>query len=189
MLFIFFFNFLIQELKTVEIKIIQNEDTIFISDLDNIIIDKSQFSFEFILDDYDEDNWYSARFTASLDSTIFNFGVNTLLDNILFFQPGAGLATTDIYQSMYLTSNACHYIIYNNNLDYSQRAEYIGESNDGRNILQWEVNNFSGEVEGSIEEVKLDKLYIVFFIDQNLNNILEEKEFIRFTISFWIILM
>jgi len=184
MILLFFINFLIQDIKTTELKIIQNEDTIFVSDLENINLEKSEFTFEFILQEYTEENWYSARFTASTDPVIFNFENNTLLNNILFFQPGAGLATTESYKSMYLTKNACHYIIYNNKNYYAKRAEYIGKNFDGRNILQWNINNFSGDVDSSVENAEVDKIYIVLFIDQNLNNIIEEYEYIRFEINF-----
>lgn len=165
--------------------IIQGSQQFNINDQDTLVLEKLPFKFNFTVDDYnaEQDRWYAARITASLNPDIFNIQPGDNTQQTQFFFPGAGLAAAGIYSSLYLNDHACHYVFYDlENPDIS-RAELIRV--DGKTLqLGWTVDNIQGEIKQDIENFDSQFVYLIYYYDQDLDNIIDHGEFKRFTILF-----
>ncbi|KQC12749.1 MAG: hypothetical protein APR63_10470 [Desulfuromonas sp. SDB] len=168
-----------------ELWLIQGSQQFNIADQDSLVLEKLPFKINFTVDDYnaEQDRWYAARITASLNPDIFNIQPGDHTEQTQFFFPGAGLAAAGIYSSLYLNEHACHYLFYDlENPDIS-RAELIRV--DGKTLqLGWTVDNIQGEIKQDIENFDSQFVYLIYYYDQDLDNIIDQGEFKRFTIQF-----
>lgn len=166
------------------LNLFQDRKYISVDDLSIIQLKRKPFKLVFPLREYDieKKEFYSARITASTNVDILSLKPGQERENIPFFTSGTGLASGLYgYDSLFLTENAHHYIIYNSKNESIQRANIIAGYGDGRYEVEWLIYNINDK---PIRKFEQDILYIVVFIDNNLDNILDKGEFFRFAIHF-----
>ncbi len=185
-IFLFMIPFLLSASDIPLLQLIQGADVLDVEDMSEVEIDRKPFIFRFPLEEYDEDNrkWYSSRITASLNDDIFSVEDGMDLYSVSFFSPGAGLATSNIYSSLYINDRACHYIIFSADEPVYQRAVQIGILPDGRNLLEWEISYINSDNNSYVEDTEIQEIFLIYFVDRNLNNILDSDEYIRFRLKF-----
>lgn len=128
---------------------------------------------------------------ALLDENTFNQEIaNISCDIIPYLSPGTGYAgyQDKPYDSMYISKNehGQHYIYYEN--EKSRRADLLENKGDYYR-LEWKINkitiipNFNYRLEYDIKDVPLNSLYLVLFMDDNLNEIVDPGEFVKLKIN------
>ncbi len=153
----------------------------------SIDLSKEKFSVFFNIkkDDDVAQNYHSARLVADIDPDIFNqFENNKSFDEIPALSAGTSMAgpKDGQYECIFFDDQAHHYIFYNN--EEEKRAELISKEENGTVRLSFEVENYCiQDLEVNIENSNFEKLYFVFLIDENLNEKIEEGEFVKLIVN------
>lgn len=129
---------------------------------------------------------------ASLeDESTFNEEItNISLDDAQYFNPGASYAgyLDKPYDSMVISNQGQHYIFYESN--DSRRADLVAGKDDYYR-LEWKIETITlipsdiheTKPEYDIKDAPLNKLYLVLFTDNNLNNIIDSGEFVKIKVN------
>jgi hypothetical protein len=141
----------------------------------NIILDS--FTLEFNSKVYTEKKYYSVQIAAMKDKADIEAVMEGEdVDNILFFVPGSGMASDKglPYSSLVLTPEAHHYIIWE--LKGEKRAELVSQEKE--NIrLKWTITEMTFKSKTfTIPQSTFLTIYLVVFMDANLNYSLDKGE-------------
>jgi len=162
------------------LKFIQDDSTFLISkNIDSISLDRKAFALRYFCRPYDEKRrkFYSAQIAIlenPKDISSLKIGQNT--KDIPYFEPGTGMApgANEMYDTIFVTNTAHHHLIYEN--EKEKRAFLVSRSKDILE-LEWRITAaFYKERDIQFSELKLKCLYFVVFIDNNLNEIINENE-------------
>lgn len=146
---------------------------------DLVNLERKPFSIRYFSKPYDSKNrqFYSVQVAIlqdPIDTLILKIGQNT--ENISYFEPGTGMAqgSNGMYDTIVITNTAHHYLTYENEND--KKVYLISENKDNLE-LEWKISAaYYEEKDVQFIDLKLSTLYFVFFIDNNLNGIIENGE-------------
>ncbi len=176
------------QLNDFGLKIQQGKNEIEItSSQQSVELSKEKFSVFFNIkkDDDVAQNYHAARLVADIDPDIFSqFEANRSFDEIPSLSAGTSMAgpKDGQYGCIFFDDQAHHYIFYNN--EEEKRAELISKEENGIVRLSFDVENYCmQDLEVNIENSNFEKLYFVFFIDENLNEKVEEGEFVKLIVN------
>lgn len=148
----------------------------------NLTIHKGEIHFEFDVLPYNSkyEIFNAAQFSfTTKESNIQYFNEGIIAENNPFIGPGTGIATEKgkPYPLIYLDYGN-HYIFYENNDD--KRGDFIKFNEDGSVRLSWTVDTYffkETRFTRKIENSSIKKLYLMVFLDENLNDIVEQDEY------------
>jgi hypothetical protein len=176
------------QLNDFGLKIQQGKNEIEItSSQQSVELSKEKFSVFFNIkkDDDVAQNYHAARLVADIDPDIFSqFEANRSFDEIPSLSAGTSMAgpKDGQYGCIFFDDQAHHYIFYNN--EEEKRAELISKEENGIVRLSFDVENYCmQDLEVNIENSNFEKLYFVFFIDENLNEKVDEGEFVKLIVN------
>ncbi|MFD1016179.1 hypothetical protein [Winogradskyella rapida] len=152
---------------------------------ETVKIDRKPFSIRFFnkLSDSPNGIFHAARIAAfSHDSlvTTVTFGMSE--QDFSFLTPGSGIASSRSgrYDYLFLDLKGHHYLFKDAT---SQRLNRIADSSRTPK-LEFEISGLHYKDQKiNIEATQLDQLYLVCFIDRNLNGIIEESELHKLTLD------
>lgn len=177
-----------QDLTTLGLKIIQDGKEFAIETTEqNIKLAKEKFEITFNLkrDDDVAEKYYAARIVADIDSDIFNqFDPEKTFEEIPSLAIGTSMAGPKDapYNCIFFDDQAHHYVFYNN--EDEKRAKLLSKEN-GILKLGFDIENYCmQDFEINISNSNFEEIFMVFFIDKNLNEIVEEGEFVKLQITF-----
>ncbi len=177
-----------QDLTTLGLKIMQDgKEYAILSTEQNIKLAKDKFEIIFNLkkDDDIAEKYFAARIVADIDSDIFKqFEPKKKFEEVPSLVAGTSMAGPKDapYNCIFFDDQAHHYIFYNN--EDEKRANLISKEN---NLLQlgFDIENYCmQDFEINISNSNFEAIYMVFFIDKNLNEIVEEGEYAKLKITF-----
>ena len=172
------FDLKIQQGNT-EIEINTSQQTI------DLAKEKFTVFFKIKRDDDVAQNYYAARLVADIDPDIFKqFEPGKSFDKIPSLTAGTSMAgpKDDQYECIFFDDHAHHYIFYNN--EEEKRANLVSKKENGIVQLSFDVENYCmQDIEVNIENSNFGKLYFVFLIDENLNEIVEEGEYVKLIVN------
>lgn len=177
-----------QDLTNLGLKIIQDgKEFVIQSTEQNINLTKDKFEIIFNLkkDDDIAQKYYAARIVADVDPDIFKqFEVDKKFEEIPSLAIGTSMAGPKDapYNCIFFDDQAHHYIFYNN--EDEKRVNLISKEED---ILQvgFDIENYCmQDFEINISNSNFEEIFMVFFIDKNLNEIVEDGEFFKLKITF-----
>jgi hypothetical protein len=154
---------------------------------DSVKLERKPFSIRYFCKQYDSKNekFYSAQ-VATLDNPydtlILKIGQKT--KDIPYFEPGTGMAPGEngMYETIFISNSGHHYLTYENEKD--KRVFKISKHKEVLE-LEWKISDaFYDEKEVQFSELKISTLYFVFFIDNNLNEIIDNDELKVITAKF-----
>jgi hypothetical protein len=146
-----------------------------------LALNKAPFSLEFEVYPYniEKEEFYSVQIAATANKdNLKYFKEGVIGDQNPFLSPGTGLASEldKPYSSMVIRDDGHHYIFYEN--ESSRRADLIEKKDNGKVRLKWNVNLFwVDDKEIEIAKSSFKDIYIMIFIDNNLNRIIEKGEY------------
>ena len=183
-LFVFSFNFVFAQ-KELKIKVKQG-DSIKVcgNKFTQIKLDRKPFSFRYLCKPYDSENkkFYSAQ-VAVLDNEadLKQISVGKNVDEIPFFAMGTGLAAF-FYDTVFINPKAHHYLFYEN--EKKRRVSLLSNKGDYLQ-LEWNVYGAYANKKGfSFSDLNRAYLLFVFFIDDNLNGVIDDGEYQVIKVSF-----
>lgn len=129
---------------------------------------------------------------AALDNQIDYNAVDTGMksEDVLYFIPGTGMATSGQYENMIIDNEANHYICYSDNPNDS-RVTMI--SKDKNNIIdgEWQIKGMEIRdtsnyelTEYSFEDFPLKKIYLVVFADFDNDTVIDSGEYSKIVLTF-----
>ncbi len=87
------------------------------------------------------------------------------------------------YNSMYVVESGHHSIYYENETD--KNADIIGKRKNGKIRLKWDIDHFTiNKKKTEIESANFNELYVMIFIDHNLNKSIDKGEYNLVKINF-----
>jgi hypothetical protein len=147
--------------------------------IDSVKLDRNPFSIRYFCKQYDGKNekFYSARVAVldKLEDTIC-LEIGKKAKEIPYFKPGTGMAPGEngMYDTLFITISGHHYLFYENEID--NRVYFISKNKDFLE-LEWKISAaFYQEKDVQFSELNLSSLYIIIFIDNNLNGIINKDE-------------
>jgi hypothetical protein len=146
-----------------------------------INLDKMPFSLEFEVFPYnpEKEKWYAVQIAATANKdNLKYFKEGEIGDQNPFLSPGTGMASEEgkPYSSMVIRDDGNHYIYYEN--ESHRRADLVEKKDNGKVRLKWNVNLFwVDDKEIEIAKSSFKEIYIMIFIDNNLNKIIEKGEY------------
>ena len=169
--------------------IIKQNDSITVADKNvfNIKLKKIPFSLEFDVYPYDPNNKFYAVQIAATDkkSNLKYFKKGAISDDNPFLSSGTGIATStsNQYESLSIGDGGHHYIYYKDASDC--RAQFVSKNANGKVHLKWDIKKVtSNNATVNIQETSIKEIYLMVFIDDNLNKIIEPDEYNLITIQF-----
>lgn len=146
---------------------------------DSVELNKSTFSVRFYNKPYDgfNDHYYAAKiavFEEKPDTSLLKQGQST--NKIPYFEAGSGMSPShhETYDAMVISATGHHYLFYENKK--SKRVQLIIKHDDYFE-LEWEINFFNAKgIDLPLSEISYSRLYMVVFIDYNLNDIIDADE-------------
>lgn len=169
----------------------KGEEIILIPGTQQIKLKKEAFDLYFDVFPYDKENkkFYSVKIAATTNIEDLKFlSEGEISDDNTAFCSGCGLSgyRDKPYSSLFI-SYGHSYIMYKD--DNSKRAELVKQLDNGKVRLKWRIDKVSFNDSGDYEEVdiesfKSDILYIMIFIDENLNNKIDKGEYSLLNIDF-----
>lgn len=149
------------------------------SNTDSVYLERKAFSLRYFCKQYDEKNkkFYSAQIAIldnPNDTISLQIGQNT--KDISYFEPGTGMAPGENgrYDTIYISNSGHHYLTYESEAE--KRVDKISSIKD---ILQleWKISaaNYQ-ENDMQFENLDLPFLYFIIYIDNNLNEKIDEGE-------------
>ncbi|MCC6702459.1 MAG: hypothetical protein IT221_13100 [Fluviicola sp.] len=146
---------------------------------DSVELNKSTFAIRFYNKPYDgfNDHYYAAKIAVleeKPDTSLFKHGQT--INNIPYFEVGTGMSPSHhgTYDAMVVSSTGHHYLFYENKK--SKRVHLIIKHDDYYE-LEWEINFFNANgIDLPLSEITYSRLYIVVFIDYNLNDVIDAYE-------------
>lgn len=176
------------DLKDLGLKIEQGKESYVIHSSEQTIqLNKDKFSMVFNLKKDDEiaEVYYAARVIADIDPDIFKqFEADTPFEKVPALAEGTSMAGPKDapYECIFFHDQAHHYIFYSN--EEAKRANIVSKENDELQ-LSFDIENYCmQDLEVNIKNSNFEQIYLVFFIDKNLNEIVEDGEFVKLEINF-----
>jgi len=167
--------------------IFQNNTEIPIKNLSETVeIERKKFSLRFYNKKYKPENkeFYSAQIAAFLNpNELDKIKIGMKKTDLSCFKPGSAMAParSGKYETLIFNNNGHHYVIYEN--PENKRLNLIDDS--GKLLkLEFEINSlYYNNKEVKMENTELNKFYIAFLIDRNLNGIIDKGELNKLTIK------
>ena len=153
----------------------------------HIFLSKDRFTVFFNLkrDDDVAEKFYAGRLITDVDDGIFNqFEVDKTFEEIPSLMAGTSMAGPQDrpYDCIFFDDQAHHYIFYAN--EEENRAHLVSEENDLLK-LSFDVENYCmQDLEVNIKNSNFEQIFMVFFIDENLNQVVDDGEFVKLEVSF-----
>lgn len=154
-----------------------------------LLLSRGEISIEFDIFPYNSDNlqWHAAKIAATIDKSDLKYFEEGIITNSnpFYSYTGTGIAAEQNkpYECMYVDSTGHHFIYYESDTD--KRADVIAKMSDGKVRLRWKTDCFTiYKNEVKIKNSEIKELYLMIFIDENLNKTIEENEYNRVTIKF-----
>ncbi len=176
------------QLNDFDMKVQQGNNEIVINtSQQSIDLVKEKFSIYFNIkkDDDIAQNYHAARLVADVDPDIFKqFEAGKSFDKIPALSAGTSMAGPKDaqYECIFFDDQAHHYIFYNN--EEEKRANLISKKENGIVQLSFDVENYCmQDFEVNIANSNFEKLYFVFLIDENLNEKVEEGEYVKLIVN------
>ncbi len=170
------------------IKILQGNKTYdLINQEENITLKKEKFSIQFNVKKYDENNEFNAlKIAAVPDENMFNSIEQGTICETSIFCPGRSMAGYGDrpFRALAVSEEAFHYIYYEN--EDSRRADLLGIRDDGTVDLEWKIDKVTfadSELEYKLSDIPVNYLYLIAFIDKNMNGITDAGEFTKIKIT------
>lgn len=146
---------------------------------DSVELSKEAFALRFFNKPYDDfnDRYCAAKIAVleeSPDTTLFKPG--QAVKNIPYFEAGTGMSPSHhgTYDAMVVSSTGHHYLFYENKK--SKRVQLIVKHDDYFE-LEWSIQFFNSTgIDLPIAEIPYSRLYMVIFIDYNLNDVIDAYE-------------
>lgn len=137
----------------------------------------------------DEKKFYAAKISVSTNPELLEMIKPKMNEEkVPYFAPGTGMATdqTSGYPYLFLDDGACHYVNYTN--EENKRAELISENQDWLK-LEMNVKGIIKKVGGKSSDIDMENieditLYLVTFIDRNLDDIIQKDELTKSIMHF-----
>ena len=177
-----------KDITSLGIEIQQGEKVIpILSSKQHVSLSKERFTVFFNLkrDDDVAEKYYSGRLIMDIDAGIFNqFEANKTFEEIPSLAAGTSMAgpQNSPYDCIFFDDQAHHYIFYAN--EDENRAHLVSEEN-GLLRLSFDVENYCMEdLEINIKNSNFEQIFMVFFVDENLNQVVDEGEFVKLEVSF-----
>lgn len=177
-----------QDLEALGLKIQQQENIISITSAEqSIILAKEKFSVVFNLkkDDDVAQKYYAARLIADIDPDIFKqFEAEKSFEEVPSLALGTSMAGPKDapYNCIFFHDQAHHYIFYSS--EEEKRANLINKENEILE-LSFDIQHYCmQDFEVNISNSNFEQIFFVFFIDKNLNEIVDEGEFVKLEINF-----
>ena len=153
---------------------------------EKIIINNSNFSLRFFAKPYNADNKdfnavQVASFINAKDLDLVNIGDK--ISEVKYFGLGTGMAPSHInkYESLYLTSEAHHYLMYDR--DGDKRVNLLEDYGDYLK-LEFEIKNLIyNDQEEKLSETSLLFFYLAILIDHNANGIVDSGELTKISVQ------
>ncbi|HMK04140.1 MAG TPA: hypothetical protein VK489_08115 [Ferruginibacter sp.] len=146
---------------------------------DSVILERTAFALRYFGKQYDDKKGiFNAAQVAVLDNPADTVSLKTgqYTKHIPYFEPGTGMAPgeNERYDTIIISNTGHHYLTYEN--EKEKRVNLISRNQD---ILQleWKISAaFYEEKDIPFSDLKLTALYLVIFIDNNLNDIIDNAE-------------
>ena len=169
---------------------IQQGDSVYaiLKDEEELKLRKEKFTVTFNLNKVDDiaEKFYAARLVADIDSEIFNqFEAGKTFEEIPALSSGTSMAgpQNEQYDCIFFDDEAHHYIFYNN--EDEKRATLMGKDENGLLQLSFDIENYCmNNLEVNITNSNFDTIYMVFVFDENLNEVVEEGEYVKLEVGF-----
>ncbi len=167
------------------VRVIQNGREIKVSNDGTAYLDRNAFSLKFCMP------LEGIIQLAALDnSSYYDLAEEgTRLEDIPYFEPGTGMATDGVYDSMNIINEGHLYLFYSD--DDDNRLTVIGEDENSIINVLWNIDKlqvYDSEAfeftEYSFDEFPLEDIYLVAISDLNNNEVIDEGEFIKFVLTF-----
>ncbi len=171
----------------------QARRTLPIRDGARLSIHREPFTLRFELNHYDEagQRFHAARLTLSAKTEPLALALGPAEqegEGIHPFGPATGFAAdAHGYQSFQLDPSGNHYLTVGSEDPSNDRVLRVRSVTDTRSLVEVTLQRFSlaaGGEEHPIETLPLSALSAAFWVDEDLDEIIEEGELIRFTLEF-----
>lgn len=143
----------------------------------SIILKKSPFSIQFSNQLSEKGKFPTLQVAAVPNSEqLDKVGVGMTTNDVPFYSPGTGMAASRShgYESLIIRNNAHHYLYYD--FDDTARISLL-EQNDNQYKFAFSIDKiYQYKEDIPIEDVDLDRLHLVIFIDRNANKIIDKQE-------------
>ena len=156
---------------------------------DEVIISRDSISLEFDVFPHKSETKesHAVKVAVTLDeSNLKYFQEGEIANSNPFYSYiGTGIATgkNQNYECMYVRNSGHHYIYYKSEKD--KRATVIKKHKNGKVRLKWTAKCFTIDKKVvQIKDSKIDRLYLMIFIDNNLNKTIDRDEYSLITINF-----
>lgn len=150
-----------------------------------LVKDKFTLTFDLERDDDVAQRYYAARLIADVDPDIFNqFETGKSFEEIPALALGTSMAGPKDapYECIFFDDQAHHYIFYNN--EEERRANLISKEN-GLLQLSFDIENYCmHDLEVNIKNSNFEQIFLVFLIDKNLNETIDEGEYVELEVNF-----
>ena len=153
-----------------------------------IKIDREPFVLTFFQRPYNngsDDNYYAVQIAVVLDRQLFNsMQVGGVLDEILMFQRGAGLAAgPGGYSSLHISEAGHHYVYYQNAA--KNRAQLVEHLNNGYLKFNFPISEITLDGESyTLADAPTVGVLFIIVIDRNLDDVVLEGELTKIEVVF-----
>lgn len=130
--------------------------------------------------------WYSAKIAVTDDPANLIYFKEGPVEGNPYFGPATGMAVArnSTYDCLYLQNFGNHYLYYESEHDFRATKLNAIEGKNGEIRLIWETDCLSIDGEQyPITQAGIDQIYVMIFVDNNLNDIVEEDEYKVFTVT------
>lgn len=150
-----------------------------------ITLTKTPFKLSFYNKEYSVKEFYALQLVALDDYETYRaFCSGIPTSESVFFSPGTGMAPDESgrYESLIITDKAHHYLFYSR--DDKSRLNKLGKS--GRYLLlNFSIDTiFDGIDNAPIKNYNKNQLFLILFIDRNLDEIIDHNELYKLNINF-----
>lgn len=164
-----------------------NEEQVIPDQSATIALKREKFSIRYYNKKYNSktEEFYAARVAAFTDeSELTSLKTQMRAEEVPFFAPGSGMAPSQAgnYDFIIFNNYGHHYLIYENKS--SKRVKLLKNLGEFKK-LEFEINGFY--IDGNKVELAnttMEEIHLAIYIDQNLNDIIDEDELHLLTIQF-----
>ncbi|MBB4119969.1 hypothetical protein GGR32_002281 [Mesonia hippocampi] len=169
-----------QDSDAIQLSIFQNGKEIPVNKPEKTVhLKKSPFSLRFFNRKYDLDNkkFYAAQIAAFTNKAEFDkITIGSSKADLAYFKPGSGMATHEnsMYEALFVDKIGHHYTFYQNT--NNRRLNLLDDTGELPKF-EFEINALHyNHTRVNISDSNINKLYIAFLIDKNLNGIIDKGE-------------
>lgn len=169
-----------QDSDAIQLSVFQNGKETPINKLEKTVhLKKSPFSLRFFNRKYDLDNkkFYAAQIAAFTNKAEFDkITIGSSKADLAYFEPGSGMAAhrSRMYEALFIDKVGHHYTFYQNT--NNRRLNLLDDTGELPKF-EFEINALHyNDTQVNISDSNINKLYIAFLIDKNLNGIIDKGE-------------